>query len=235
MPFATSYTISKELTGYENDQTINPSELNLWRVLQINNDGTIDMISEYTSSNAITFKGEVGYKNSVGVLNDIASTYTNSKYTIGSRYPGYKGQTEFLSIDHLSKDSLSSESNGAGEHMTNGIHMNDLNLIQSVLNSKLTYSVDQQGTENAPITYWLAGRNVQSPYIDSVYNLDALFTIFFVRENGVIALRSMYGYGGTTGNRVFAGTNFIRPIVILKSNLSPEDGDGSINTPWNFS
>ena len=30
---STSYTISSSLTGYSSDQTINPSELNLWRVI----------------------------------------------------------------------------------------------------------------------------------------------------------------------------------------------------------
>lgn len=41
-PTSTSYTISKDLTGYSHDQKINPSELKLWRIIRKNLDGSID-------------------------------------------------------------------------------------------------------------------------------------------------------------------------------------------------
>ncbi len=226
-PVAESYTISKELTGYTEDQTITPNELTLWRVLQINQDGTIEIISEYTSSNEIYFKGEVGYRNCIGVLNDIASTYTNSKYTIGSRYPGYNGQTEFITKS-LSTESINAEAFGAGYNIYN----NDLNLIQSVLNTKIAYSINQQEFGKTPVAYWMSGHSVQAPY-NADYNFDVLFTMIFVRESGVTGVKSMYGYGGTHGNISFGGTYFIRPIVILKTNLSAH-GQGTQENPWTF-
>ena len=93
-PTLTSYTTDTSKTGYTSIQTINPSELNLWRVLKVNSDGTIELISEYTSSTSVYFRGQTGYKNLVGYLNVLASKYENSKYTKGARYVGYNGQKE---------------------------------------------------------------------------------------------------------------------------------------------
>ncbi len=83
-------------TGSNTKQKIDSSELNLWRVLKINNDGTVDLISEYTSSINIAFEGETGYLNLVGYLNELAKIYENSYYTVGSRHFGYNGQTEYI-------------------------------------------------------------------------------------------------------------------------------------------
>ena len=95
-PTKTSFTIPKTLTGYTENQTINPSELNLWRVIRINDDGTIDMVSEYVSKEGIYFSGRLGYINLIGTLNYIAKQYGNSNYTVSTRHFGYNGQTEFI-------------------------------------------------------------------------------------------------------------------------------------------
>ena len=68
-PNKTSYTTDTAYTGYTSTQTINPSELTLWRVISLNQDGTVDIISEYVSSVEIYFNGLTGYKNFVGYLN----------------------------------------------------------------------------------------------------------------------------------------------------------------------
>ena len=73
------------------NQTINPSELDLWRVIKKNEDGSIEVISENTSNEEIHFYGKTGYINYIGVLNEIARAYKNE---VGSRYMGYNGQTE---------------------------------------------------------------------------------------------------------------------------------------------
>ena len=52
-PTSTSYTLPNELSGCDGTSStciqkeINPSELNLWRVIRKNEDGTIDAVSEY--------------------------------------------------------------------------------------------------------------------------------------------------------------------------------------------
>ena len=95
-PSKTSYTTDTTYTGYTSTQTINPSELNLWRVIAINGDGTVDIISEDVSSVEVYFRGQTGYQNLVGYLNVLASQYETTGVTVGSRYFGYNGQTEFM-------------------------------------------------------------------------------------------------------------------------------------------
>ena len=104
-PTSTSYTTDTTKTGYTSTQKINPSELNLWRVIRVNSDGTIEMVSEHVSSTAIYFKGQTGYKNLVGYLNVLASQYTNTKYVKSTRHMGYNGQTEYLTNTASTVDS----------------------------------------------------------------------------------------------------------------------------------
>ena len=95
-PTKSSYTTDTSKTGYTSTQTINPQELNLWRVISLNDDGTVDVVSEHISSTAIYFKGQTGYQNLVGYLNLLAIQYENSTYTKSSRAFGYNGQTEYI-------------------------------------------------------------------------------------------------------------------------------------------
>ena len=89
VPSSTSYTISKEETGHSSDQTINPSGLDLWRVIRKNGDGTVDVVSENISSFWVYFKKEAGYNNYIGALNKVASAYETDGITVGSRHMGY--------------------------------------------------------------------------------------------------------------------------------------------------
>lgn len=87
-PSSKSYTTSTGSTGYSSSQTINPSELNLWRILKINSDGSMEIISHYVSSTAVYFHGSTGYNNYVSYLNTIANQYQTSGITTGSRHFG---------------------------------------------------------------------------------------------------------------------------------------------------
>lgn len=60
------------------DQTINQDNLN-WRVLSVNDDGTVDLISDKSTSQIIGLGEIEGYNNGVYLLNDIAEKlYSNS-------------------------------------------------------------------------------------------------------------------------------------------------------------
>ncbi len=75
-----SYQISGNVTGdVETSTTINPEELE-WRVLNINDDGTIDLIATEAISTEIKFSGPVGFNNAVFLLNDLCeSLYSNDE------------------------------------------------------------------------------------------------------------------------------------------------------------
>lgn len=159
-PTKSSYTTSTSKTGYTSSQTINPKELNLWRVISKNSDGTVDIISEHVSSVSIAFQGLTGYKNFVGYLNELSSQYENSTYTKGSRAFGYKNQTEY--ITDTSKFTTTApwacstgescnpvESQGGGDTG----YTKDYNLVEKTLGTTSTTKND--GTSQI---YWVSTR-----------------------------------------------------------------------------
>ena len=112
-PTKTSYTISPSESGmvdypistYTSDkykkmqssgQTINPSLLKDWLVIDKNSNG-VEMVSYYmlydVNFEAIMLYGQKGYKNSVDVLENAAAQFASS-YTSKTRYFGYNGQTK---------------------------------------------------------------------------------------------------------------------------------------------
>ena len=74
---ASSYSLTAAESGYTSDQTITKNNYN-WRVLNINDDGTVDLISDTSSKQIIDFEGALGYNNGVYLLNDMADKmYSN--------------------------------------------------------------------------------------------------------------------------------------------------------------
>lgn len=66
-PNSTSYKVTVADTESANnkeriifDRTINPSELNLWRMIRKNDDGTVDVVSEYVSKEKVALRGIMG-------------------------------------------------------------------------------------------------------------------------------------------------------------------------------
>ena len=173
-PTATSFTIPGSLTGCaeegsnctgssENgDQTIEPSELTTWRIIDIKEDGTIEMISENISSNKICFRGSTGYKNIVGTLNLIASSYENSGYTICSKYFGFTGQTEFV-VNDLTNSKPLEESLGGG------------NAFPTISKYLKSYIVNTSNYAN----YWVSGCRV---YLENTNFLGPRLTLVIVQK-----------------------------------------------------
>lgn len=65
-------------SGYANEN-IGQDDTLKWRVLNINTDGTVDLISDKPTSSLVCFKGARGYNNGVYLLNDYCKTmYSNS-------------------------------------------------------------------------------------------------------------------------------------------------------------
>ena len=228
VPSLTSYTIDTSKTGYTSSQTINPSELNLWRVLKVNSDGTIEMISEYTSSTSVSFRGKVGYQNFVGYLNVLASKYENSKYTKGSRYVGYNGQTEYITdtskIDSTTAPWTSSTGNSTTESLGGGdtLYQSDYDLMQTIFSTVVAQKVGTTSTAS----YWIASRN----YLYSSANSWSL-NVRSISTVGSLSNRYMYNYNN--GNfKVYSSPSFLRPIVILKSGITYTPALGTSDDPF---
>ena len=226
-PTSTSYTTDTSKTGYSSTQIINPSELNLWRVLKKNADGSVDLISEYTSSVSIYFKGKTGYKNFVGYLNLLAKQYENSNYTKGSRYFGYNGQTEYITDDSKftnpapwtsSTGSSTVESQGGGDTL----YRDDYNQLKKELGTRVAHKV---GTSTAT-SYWVASR----------YYIYDSATLYYWNGRNIDtsgSLSKLYLYGCSDSSFLGYGNSYaLRPIVTLKSDLVITDGDGTNSSPY---
>ena len=228
-PTKSSYTTDTSKTGYSSSQTINPQELNLWRVISVNDDGTVEMISEHVSSIAIYFGGQTGYQNLVGYLNVLASQYENSTYTKSSRHFGYNGQTEYITDTSKftnpapwtsSTGSSTVESQGGGDKL----YTTDYDLVNTVLGTRVATKPD-----NTSAAYWEASRYYHYGSSSGYY-----WSGRFVSTSGAdISDYFLYCYNVSK----FDTRNFpfsLRPIVVLKSGLKYY-GLGTENNPIEIS
>lgn len=228
-PTKSSYTTDTSKTGYSSTQTINPQELNLWRVISINDDGTVEMISEHVSSVAIYFSGQTGYQNLVGYLNVLASQYENSTYTKGSRYFGYNGQTEYITDTSKftnpapwtsSTGSSTVESQGGGDTL----YQKDYDLINNVLGTRSATKPNGSSAD-----YWMASR-YYSYSSSTSYDWDG----WYVSGSGSnYTSYYLYSYGSSGFNASNYGSS-LRPIVVLKFGLKYE-GVGTEDYPMKIS
>jgi hypothetical protein len=213
-PTITSYTTDTSMTGYTSTQTIKPSELNLWRVFKIYDDGSVDLISEYVSSTYVYFRGQTGYQNFVGYLNVLASQYEDSTYTQGSRYFGYNGQTEYITDTSMftnpapwtsSTGSSTVESQGGGD----SLYTDDYNQLTTAGISKIAYKVNTTTTTY----YWVASRYYS--YSSSTYYY---WNGRCISRSGGLDNDSLYYYYSSSFSPT-SNSEALRPIVTLKSGL----------------
>ena len=234
-PTSTSYTTDTSKTGYTSTQKINPSELDTWRVIKVNSDGTIEVVSENISSTAVYFKGQTGYKNFVGYLNELANQYQNTKYTIKARHMGYNGQTEYLTDTANTVDSTATtapwtcstggscspvESQGGGDTL----YTNDTDLVKNAIGT-LAATTKRGGLA----LYWLASR----VYYYSNYGISSIwyYNGRYINSSGSgIGNYGLYRYDG--GFSVSSSGGRLRPILTLKSGISYTAALGTSDDPF---
>lgn len=228
-PSGTSFTTEGNKTGFTS-VTINPQELQYWRVIRKNANGTVDVVSEYASSTTIAFRGVIGYAYYIGYLNEIAAHYENPNYTIGSRYMGYNGQTE--NIQDIGKfngyaggqwtSSTTANTTAADEALGAGDmgYETDYNLVKEAYKGTTTYGTNASGTTMAykvgttsGISYWLASRYY---YYQSSSGL--FFRGRYITNNSV----NTYDFRGIfSGSWSDSHSNaYLRPILTLKSTVT---------------
>ena len=229
-PTKSSYTTDTSMTGNTETQTINPQELNLWRVISLNSDGTVDLISEHVSTNGVYFEGKIGYFNLIGYLNVLASQYENSTYTKGSRYFGYNGQTEYITDTSKFTNSApwtcetgescnSVESQGGGDTL----YQKDYDLVKNAIGTLEATQVNGSSSD-----YWIASR-YYNYYDVTVYGLLGRIIEYW----GVLDYYPLYSSNFSS----FGGLSYInalRPIVTLKSGLK-YSGLGTEEDPYTLS
>ncbi len=236
-PSTSSYRAEPKYTGADSTQTITPTELNLWRVIRVNADGTYDAVSEYVSSTSVTFQGKTGYQSFVYYLNVLASKYENPKYTVGSRIMGYNGQTEFITdtsyFDGTSTkagDEWTSSTSGTPdeEYLGRGdsLYETDYNLVKAAYGgTDNRYAIaNKVGTTTATI-YWLGSRD---------YDWGGSTSFGFggrsVGTSGSISSNALriYSIGSWFD---FSGSRALRPIITLGSWIKAT-GTGTSGNPY---
>jgi hypothetical protein len=228
-PSKTNYEITSDLTGYNTVQSINPSELNLWRIIRKNSDGSIEMVSEYTSSNQVSFYGKEGYKNLIGSLNTIAKQYETSNITGGSRYLGYSGQTEYITDNTLldltkplweeTTNDNTYEKQGGGDML----YQSDVSLVKQACGTLQAYKVDAPNEANG---YWLARRFFE--------NVDDSYMYRGGRINSFGSILVSYHFFRYYEDQYYpvSAQLALRPIIILKTGIQASSGDGTKGNPW---
>ena len=229
-PTKSSYTTDTSMTGYTETQTINPQELNLWRVISLNSNGTVDVISEHISTTNVYFKGKTGYQNFVGYLNVLASQYENSTYTKGSRYFGYNGQTEYITDTSKFTNSApwtcstgescnSVESQGGGDIL----YQKDYDLVKNAIGT-----LEAKHVDGTPFAYWIASR---------YYNYDSLTFYYWcdrvIGPFGDVEGSGLYYYGDSSFSD-YDDSSALRPVLTLKSGLK-YSGIGTEDYPMEIS
>ena len=235
-PILKNYAITSTQTGHDQDQIINPSELILWRVIRKNSDGSIDLVSEYTSSNAVRIGGKEGYKNYIGTLNRIANSYETPGITDSSRYMGYDGQTEFITdetalnsttVPWSSSSDINNSVKGSERERLGGgeeLSITDIEMVKAACGNTLkTYRVDATSTE---AKYWIATRRFHYTN-DNQWEFNARYVD--PKDDTYYGVH-LYNYNEGL-NDVFY-TSFLRPIVTLKSGIQASSGDGTKGSPW---
>lgn len=230
-PTKTSFVVPKTLTGYTENQTINPSELNLWRVIRINSDGTVDMVSQYTSSNNLFFYNLDGYKNLVGVLNLVSKQYVNNKFTVASRNPGYINQTEY--ITNTSKfinpaPWTTTTSNNNNESLGGGdiSYTTDNQLIKTAIGNLIAYSVDNKTSGQS--YYWLASREYN--YVSTTHYRWCGRRIDSAGNNNITYFYNFYNTSFGINNYANTAAK-LRPILTLGTNIRGT-GAGTSASPY---
>lgn len=102
-----TYTAKAEKTGYTKDQEFETTGEEKWRVLSINDDGTIDLVIDgYIGTKyekGLYLKDRTGYENSIDILNEISSLYGSGENSQGARSLCAEDINKFIDLDELVK------------------------------------------------------------------------------------------------------------------------------------
>ena len=240
VPDVSTYTISNSITN-SFTYTIAPSELTLWRVININDDNTIEAISEYVSSNDISFSGSIGYARLIEGLQLLAEQYAKAGYTKSTRMFGYNGQTltisntsSFDGTNNTPPSTISTPSTGeeyGGGVLGDSLYLRDTKLVGDVYKSDTStystsglkaYKVDNHSTSES---YWVANRHYK--YVN---NTNFQFRVYHINDGSFSSSAIRY-YNGSWNNSN-SGSAGIRPIITLKSNVHINGGVGTKTTPY---
>ncbi len=245
------------------NQSINPSELNLWRVIRKNDsDRTIEIVSENVSSNDIYFEGQKSFVNFIYGLNQIAASYETDGITKGSRHMGYDSTKATETLNNIknlwansapwttntnstnSPKGSDREIQGGGDYGFN----TDIELVsiayggsgsceqQVSCPSLMAKKINSDGTEGDYGSYWVASRAYH--YYDNYYGSprwDHMARFFGYSNNKDKLATTILLIKTSAGWRFASQGHSVRPIVILLPKIGAELGTKNGKNLWTIS
>lgn len=166
---AGTYTkLTQANTGSSNtsDDSIAQEDLN-WRVLSINDDGTVDLISDTPTSQSIYLQGSTGYNNGVYLLNDVAaSLYSNKSLGVTARSLTIedieKGMNE-SGLDYVHSYNNGYKTVGETATYTSASYRYYPNLYAQENGSGIdTDTIKTDGIKQSPLVLWHVRQRLQS-------------------------------------------------------------------------
>ena len=109
-------------SGYANENIGQDNTLK-WRVLNINTNGTVELISDKPTSTTVYFKGARGYNNAVYLLNDYCNTmYSNSSINAKARSLNIEDIQDKMKVDNITEKKAyeNYRTNGGGTEVLYG-------------------------------------------------------------------------------------------------------------------
>ena len=236
-----------------------------WRVMNINDDGSVDLVSAAPIATNVYFQGSLGYNNGVLLLNDLCkSQYSNSTLGVTARSIDLEDiEKKFNSTGINARNTYNNGNKTYGQTQT---YTNNYSYTPDIYNhvgktaaeeSKDYYSTpttathSQKGTLEVQQTYYYFS-NTPSSYFD-----DSTFHELIFGTGTAYWLASRYAYCGSTdadfglrfvssaalyGNNLFDSYNYasnydlrVRPVVSLGSNIKISTDGGTADSPRTLS
>ena len=235
-------TASTSTAGFSG--STNTTDQTLWRIIKVNDNGQIEAVSEYASTGVIEIRGTPGYKNYVAGLQDVASKYAKSGYTVATRMFGYDGQTDSIFDTSYfdgdltvppGKTTTPSIFSGTGQEYNYGVRgdtlsIKDYLLLKNVYGNNSKLGTTRKNGTNA--VYWVASRYY-------MYESDTKYSFrgYGIDNEGLgysATFRSYYrADDSATGNWSSYGSAYsVRPIITLRRGVEVASGAGTQQNPY---
>lgn len=180
---ASNYLLTETTTGSKDNDTAGLKQENLkWRILSINSDGTVDIISEEPISTEVYFKGAIGFNNCVYLLNDICKKQYSNK-ELGT-------EARSLSIEDIENNMNDEGIEGRNSYSLNEVAYGDKVIYtdSSAYLPEIYTKVDMEAS-NRSISYYkkpTTNKYIQQTSIEmtqTFYKLDNLTSDYFENED----------------------------------------------------
>ena len=236
-----------------------------WRVMNINNDGSVDIVSAAPIATNVYFQGSLGYNNGVLLLNDLCkSQYSNSTLGVTARSIDLEDiEKKFNSTGINARNTYNNGNKTYGQTQT---YTNNYSYTPDIYNhvgktaaeeSKDYYSTpttathSQKGTLEVQQTYYYFSNTPASYFDDSTFH-ELIFgtgTAYWLASR-YANCNSAYAYFGLRrvssarlyGNALFGSGNNasnytlrVRPVVSLGSNIKISTDGGTADAPRTIS